>query len=150
MSALPFHTRRLELPENRGWIELSGEFNPFDLGPDQRAILFYMADWFRDFERSFQPRIEKIERLPHETRPIQVWVDADIGIADVVDRLNDIEGVRTESSCQGTIGEGGPNPYRAQVMCTWTPEALVKLREEFDVEPEGNGSWGYVHPRESK
>lgn len=87
--------------------------------------------------------------LPHETRPIQVWVDADIGIADLVEYLNTIPGVRTQASCQGTIGEGGPNPYRAQVMCAWTPEALVRLQAEFDISPEGNGSWGYVHPRES-
>jgi hypothetical protein len=85
--------------------------------------------------------------LPHETRPIQVWVDADLGIADMVAYLNTISGVRTEASCQGTIGEGGPHPYRAQVLCTWTPEALVRLQAEFDVVPEGNGNWGYVHPR---
>ena len=70
--------------------------------------------------------------LPHKTRPVQVWVDADIGIADMVEYL---------------IGEGGPHPYRAQVMCTWTPEALLRLQVEFDVVPEGNGAWGYVHPK---
>lgn len=61
--------------------------------------------------------------------------------------LNTIPGVRTEASCQGTIGEGGACPYRAQVMCNWTPEALVRLKAEFDVVPEGNGTWGLVHPR---
>lgn len=88
--------------------------------------------------------------LPHKTRPIKVWVDADLGIADMVEYLNTIPGVRTQASCQGTIGEGGPHPYRAQVMCTWNPEALPRLQAEFDVDVErlGNGSWGYVRPRE--
>lgn len=85
--------------------------------------------------------------LPHETRPVQVWADVDLGIADMVIYLNTIEGVRTQASCQGTIGEGGPNPYGPQVMCTWTPEAFPRLQAEFDVEPEGNGLWGYVHPK---
>jgi hypothetical protein len=86
--------------------------------------------------------------LPHATRPLQVWIDADLGIADLVEYLNTIPGIRTLASCQGTIGEGGPNPFRAQVMCTWTMEALSRLWAEFDVEPLGNGFWGYVHPRE--
>jgi hypothetical protein len=84
--------------------------------------------------------------LPHKTRPVQVWVDADLGIADLVVYLNTIPGVRTDASCQGTIGEGGPNPYRAQVMCHWTNEAWPRLREEFDITPLGM-NWGYVHPR---
>ena len=85
--------------------------------------------------------------LPHKTRPIQVWVDADLGIADMVEYLNTIPGIRTQASCQGTIGEGGPHPYRPQVMCIWTAEALERLQAEFDVVPEGNGDWGYVHPK---
>lgn len=86
--------------------------------------------------------------LPHATVPIQIWVDVDLGIAEMVEYLNSIPGVRTLASCQGTIGEGGPNPYRAQVMCTWTPEALVRLMNEFDVDLEGHGAWGYIHPKE--
>lgn len=92
--------------------------------------------------------------MPHKTRPVQVWVDADLGIADLVEYLNTIPGVRTMASCQGTIGEGGPHPYRAQVMCTWTPEAHKRLKAEFDLsyisEHDGqptDGTWGYVHPR---
>lgn len=87
-------------------------------------------------------------RLPHKTRPIKVWVDVDFGISKTVLYLNTIPGVRTHSSCQGTIGEGGPHPYRAQVMCSWTPRALKRLRAEFDVTfPKGsNGTWGYIHP----
>ena len=81
----------------------------------------------------------------HKTRPIQVWVDADVGIADVVEYLNRIPGVRTLASCQGTIGEGGPEPYRAQVMATWTDEALRRLEQEFEVEALGE-NWGYVYP----
>ncbi len=89
--------------------------------------------------------------LPHKTIPIQVWIDADIGIADAVLHLNTIPGVRTLASCQGTIGEGGPNPYRAQIMATWPEEAFARLSAEFDItyEPESNGTWGYLHPKGS-
>jgi hypothetical protein len=85
--------------------------------------------------------------LPHDTRPIRVWVDADVGIAETVEYLNTIPGIRTLASCQGTIGEGGSCPYRAQVMVTWTTEAFEKLRCEFDVTVLGE-NWGYLHPRD--
>jgi hypothetical protein len=91
--------------------------------------------------------------LIHETRPVQVWADVDLGIADVVAYLNTIPGVRTCASCQGTIGEGGPDPYRAQVLVTWnTQGALDQLKAEFDITiPEDcDGNWFYVHPRELK
>lgn len=83
---------------------------------------------------------------PHETIPVQVWADVDAGIASVVKYLNSVDGVRTIASCQGTIGEGGPNPYRAQVMATWTDEAFQKIKEEFDFSILGK-NWGYIHPR---
>jgi hypothetical protein len=86
--------------------------------------------------------------LPHQTREVLVKVDVDLGIAEMVEYLQTIPGVRTDASCQGTIGEGGPHPYRAQVLCHWTPEALPRLMEKFDVEPEENGLWGYVHPKQ--
>ena len=82
----------------------------------------------------------------HKTTPIQIWVDVDEGIAEMVTYLNTIPGVRTHASCQGTIGEGGPAPYRAQVMATWTNEAFERLKSEFDVTIEGK-NWGYLHPR---
>ncbi len=78
-----------------------------------------------------------------------VWVkvDADVGIGRMVEELNLIRGVRTDASCQGTLGEGGPHPYRAYVMCHWTPEGLKRLRYRcYVVRPQGNGAWGYVHP----
>ena len=88
--------------------------------------------------------------LPHETVPIQVWVDVDKGICDLVLYLNTIPGVRTLASCQGTLGEGGPKPYRAQVMCTWPDEVDSRIRAEFDVTELGcEGRWGYLHPRSS-
>jgi hypothetical protein len=89
-------------------------------------------------------------RKAHETQPVLVWADCDLGIADLVAYLNTIPGVRTHASCQGTIGEGGPHPYRAQVMCGWTPEAFALLSEEFDITypEECDKTWGYVHPRE--
>jgi hypothetical protein len=85
----------------------------------------------------------------HKQISIQVWVDVDEGIADFVKLLNTIEGVRTHASCQGTIGEGGPHPYRPQVMCSWTPEAFARLSKDFDVTVNASGvGWGYVHPRD--
>ncbi len=83
---------------------------------------------------------------PHATRPVQVWVDADLGIADMVVYLNTIPGIRTHASCQGTIGEGGAKPYRAQVTTTWPPELFDRLRREFDITLCGE-CWGYLHPR---
>ena len=84
----------------------------------------------------------------HRTRPVQVWTDVDEGIADMVEYLNTIDGVRTLASCQGTIGEGGPNPYRPQVMASWTVEVFERLQAEFDVAQLGEG-WGYLHPKET-
>ena len=85
----------------------------------------------------------------HRQVPIQVTVDVDEGIVDLVLYLNTIPGVRTHASCQGTIGEGGPNPYRPQVLVTWaTEEARLRLEAEFDTfdwSPEQR--WGYVNPR---
>ena len=73
------------------------------------------------------------------TRAVQVWVDADLGIADLVEYLNDIPGVRTHTSCQGTIGEGGAEPYSAYVECSWaTTEAKERLAREFSLELKGN------------
>jgi hypothetical protein len=82
----------------------------------------------------------------HETRAVQVWADIDVEIVDMVERLNQISGVRTRDSCQGTIGEGGPHPYPAHVTCVWSEEALPLLQKEFDVVPfpSGNGTWGTV------
>lgn len=83
---------------------------------------------------------------PHKTRTIQVWVDVDEGIVDHVIYLNTIPGVRTLTSCEGTIGAGGENPYRGYAMCRWTPKALIQLRTEFEVGVLGN-DWGRVYPK---
>ncbi len=85
----------------------------------------------------------------HKTIPMLVWADVDEGIAGMVAYLNTIPGVRTEASCQGTIGEGGPNPYRAQVLTIWPPEQEARLLSEFDMhETNRGGCWGYLHPRD--
>lgn len=85
----------------------------------------------------------------HKQVPIQVWVDIDEGIVDLVRHLNTIPGVRTHASCQGTIGEGGPNPYRPQVMVTWdTAETFARLKSEFDMSGcSRKNRWCYLHPR---
>jgi hypothetical protein len=85
--------------------------------------------------------------MPHETRCVQVWVDVDRGIADDVAWLNTIPGVRTFTSCQGTIGEGGPHPYRAQIMAWWPETANGLIEKRFEVGERGTG-WAYLHPRE--
>lgn len=78
---------------------------------------------------------------------VWVQVNVDVGIADLVRYLNTIPGVRTTDCCQGTIGEGGPEPYGPYVGVTWTDDAiLVRLQSEFDVGIEGS-NWGTVHPR---
>ncbi len=82
----------------------------------------------------------------HQTRPVQVWADVDVGIAETVERLNLIPGVRTHASCQGTMVEGGAEPYRAHVMASWPPEALARLQSEFEIEVLGEG-WGNLYPR---
>lgn len=48
-----FYTRRLTLPNDGGWIEIQGCFDPFDLTDDQRRMIGLMADWFMEFERTF-------------------------------------------------------------------------------------------------
>ena len=86
--------------------------------------------------------------MPHKTQPILVWVDVDCGIADVVTWLNTLPGVRTFASCQGTLREGGPAPYRAQIMAWWPEEVTALIEERFEIGERGNG-WAYIHPRES-
>lgn len=63
----------------------------------------------------------------HKTRALRVWVDVDEGIADLVLVLNDIPGVRTYASCQGTIDEGGAAPYAAHVMVGWADDGARAL-----------------------
>lgn len=74
----------------------------------------------------------------HKTVPVWVLVDVDEGIATLVKKLNMIDGVRTLSSCQGTLGEGGPEPYGPYVCVSWlSDEALATLRATYNVEVIG-------------
>jgi hypothetical protein len=85
--------------------------------------------------------------LIHETVPVLVWADVDIGIANAVRRLNEIPGVRTHASCQGTLGEGGAEPYRAHVAVSWNaPEAFERIRAEFDIS-DVHEAHCFAHPR---
>lgn len=87
-------------------------------------------------------------RLPHVTVPVRVIIDVDKGIAKFVRYLQTLPGVRTHASCEGTLGEGGPHPYHANVMVTWdNQKALQFLRERFDMTfLAGSRTWAYVHP----
>lgn len=83
----------------------------------------------------------------HKTRETMVWVDVDLGVAEFVERLNTIFGVRTHSSCQGTIGEGGPEPYGPFVEISWVDHvALGQVQMFSDVEIRGE-SWGTARPK---
>lgn len=87
--------------------------------------------------------------LNHETRPVLVWADIDVGVSDMVEYLNTITGLRTLASCQGTIGECGAHPYRPHVMCEWPPFLFGRLRKEFDITLLGE-NWGYLHPKDDE
>lgn len=81
----------------------------------------------------------------HATKPVMVWVDVDVDIASEVEFLNSLSGVRTFASCQGTIGEAGPAPYRAQIMAWWPPEHEEEIVRRFEIGRRGDG-WAYLHP----
>jgi hypothetical protein len=87
-------------------------------------------------------------RIMHQTEPVQVWADVDVGISAFVRYLNTIPGVRTHASCQGTIGEGGPEPYGPQVMVSWWTDDARKALEQLGLTIEGE-CYGLVYPRES-
>jgi hypothetical protein len=80
-------------------------------------------------------------KTKHKTKPVWVVVDVDLGIAETVEYLNTIPGVRTHSSCQGSIGEGGPEPYGPYVEVSWSNDiALTILRAGYEVELTGIAS----------
>lgn len=81
----------------------------------------------------------------HKTVPVWVKADIDEGIADFVRRLNRIPGVRTHASCQGTIGEGGAEPYEAYVSVSWRTDTGREELEQYRLIVEGDGH-GCVHP----
>jgi hypothetical protein len=86
----------------------------------------------------------------HKTVPVLVWVDVDEGIAEVVKYLNTIPGVRTCASCQGTLGDGGPEPYGPQVMISWNSKDVQdRLRHEFVVDMVSE-CLAYVRPMDGK
>jgi hypothetical protein len=83
--------------------------------------------------------------VTHDTVPVQVWVSVDKPIAGLVKYLNMIEGVRTYACCQGTIGEGGPEPYRPFVSVGWESDAVRdRLKSEFEIVEEG-ANFGMLH-----
>ena len=77
----------------------------------------------------------------HKTVPLPVWVDVDEGISSAVAFLNTLPGVRTFTSCQGTIGEGGAEPYRPFIYAYWPLDIQSQIEEHFEVgEDRGSGS----------
>src|ERR1039458_9584624 len=102
-----------------------------------------------DTERRITEAYERVEdhdrRKPHAHIPVQVWADVDEGIAVDVAYLNTIDGVRTFASCQGTLGEGGPHPYRANIMAQWPAAVIDILKLRFQIDELGK-DWGYLYP----
>lgn len=82
----------------------------------------------------------------HKTIPVQVWADVDEGVAELVTRLNTIPGIRTHASCQGTISEGGADPYGPHVMASWQDDEALSRLSRFKVEKLGD-NFGYVTER---
>jgi tRNA(Phe) wybutosine-synthesizing methylase Tyw3 len=88
-----------------------------------------------------------MSRDVHEHITVWVKVHVDIGIASMVGRLNQMIGVYTSSSCQGTIGEGGAEPYGPFVAVYWEDEtARHRIEAEYDLTIEGD-SFGTARPR---
>lgn len=81
----------------------------------------------------------------HATVPVLVWADVDVGIADFVRYLNTLPGIRTHASCQGTIGEGGAQPYGPQVMVSWEDDAARAGLAPHTVKELGP-NFGYAYP----
>lgn len=88
-----------------------------------------------------------MSRDVHPMVPVKVWADIDEGIVGMVKRLNEIPGVRTYGSCQGTIDEGGAEPYGPFVQISCIDSVTWKaVSQEFDV--VWLGDWhGSAHPR---
>lgn len=78
----------------------------------------------------------------HPTVPVQVWADVDVGIADLVRRLNTLPGVRTVASCQG-------GHYRPYVMVTWEDDAALALLARYPMTKIG-AHHAYVHPHQER
>lgn len=81
----------------------------------------------------------RVPPAPHQTVPVLVWVDVDIAVAPIVRFLNGIPGIRTHSSCQGTIGEKGPAPYGPYVLISWRDDtALEEVSFHYEVRLAGD------------
>ena len=92
----------------------------------------------------------------HKTVSVQVWVDVDEGIASFVSALNRISGVRTHSSCQGTLGEGGAEPYGPYVVVSWDNATalaavlqIATLDQDPNIEKGWPNNWAVARPTDS-
>jgi len=86
--------------------------------------------------------------IVHETQPVLVWADIDVGVIPVVRRLNEIPGVRTHASCESArqlFSNALQGEYKPEVMASWTDDAWLILLKEFDITLLGN-NFGYLHP----
>jgi hypothetical protein len=81
----------------------------------------------------------------HDTERVQIWASVDKGIASFVRYLNTIPGVYTHACCQGTIGEGGAEPYPAEVAVSWETPAARSILLSLGLKEEGQAH-GTVYP----
>lgn len=100
---------------------------------------------FLEKNKYMEKFLEKNNKM-HKTKPLKVWIDIDLGIYESVKLLNTIEGIRTFSSCQGTIGEGGSHPHKPYIMIYCPKSKLKVVKKSFDISKKMNG-WIYVHPK---
>ena len=82
----------------------------------------------------------------HETATVWVKASVDIGIASLVEELQAFPGVYTDSSCRGTIGEGGAAPYPPFVSVHWADDAALLLLQAYHTVDIVGDHWGYVRP----
>lgn len=103
-----------------------------------------MVDWYKVYGR-----MADLEPERHMSTAVKLWVDVDVGIVDFVLALNEIDTVRTLTSCQG-VGNGD----LGYVLILWKTEearaevekiAIITTRTHWngDVLPK---TWAYVLP----
>ncbi len=146
----PIETAPLDAPI-LGWWDETRQWGIVEWDPDR-------GSWMDEYNPSPPPTcwqplpeppvkvaIAMTDTTPHRTVPVQVWTDVDEGIADFVRHMNTLPGIRTLARCQGTIGEGGAEPYGPQVMVSWEDDAARDRLSTYRLTVLG-ANFGYVHP----
>ena len=83
----------------------------------------------------------------HKVIPIKIWVEVDENICEDVRFLNNLTGVRTFASCQGTLTEGGPEPYKSYILAYWPKEYDDIIKNKYEIGELLGIRYGYLHPK---